>query len=524
MKKFSLYIIYCCLPLVFAACGDFLEEKSQNLAYVENVVDLDEILIGEGYWSVYTGTYTVDTTTCSSITWTQLTASMEKYFPYIHLMDDDVAEYLYGAPPSTTEKNYLRMKGAHVHHWQADPLLDANNEEMEDKNWSKTWSRIAAMNSIIYQVEELRDGEEDQQLCDRVKGEALFLRAQYYFWMANLYGQPYCKTTASTDLCIPLKTTEEIEDKYFSRTTSEEVYEQMVTDLEEATRLLRGIEQSTKYRTNQTAAFVLLSRVHLYMENYEAAIACADSAIKNPEYELLDYNTRKSGSPVYVNSPEVIFTHGPNMMAILHAPKHEYQNYATTYTSSEDLLNCFAANDLRREAFFMERPAPCDGFRCIKTRLFEENVSDFLAIRLPEAYLNKAEALALLHRDAETIATIQELRSKRFQDAGTISESGDALINFIRDERRRELCFEGHRWFDLRRYAVNTVCPYEKEIRHVSMAYTAGAGVYQEGIYVLKPYSQDKAAYILPIPNYAIEFNEGLLFNETRPERELIVE
>lgn len=36
---------------------------------------------------------------------------------------------------------------------------------------------------------------------------------------------------------------------------------------------------------------------------------------------------------------------------------------------------------------------------------------------------------------------------------------GEDLVNLIRDERRRELCFEGHRWFDLRRYAVNPKYP-----------------------------------------------------------------
>ena len=38
----------------------------------------------------------------------------------------------------------------------------------------------------------------------------------------------------------------------------------------------------------------------------------------------------------------------------------------------------------------------------------------------------------------------------------TISE-GEQLVSFIRDERRRELCFENHRWFDLRRYGMEEI-------------------------------------------------------------------
>ena len=529
MKTRFLPLALVCGLLSFStACSDFLEERSQNMAYVENVVDLDELLIGEGYWSTWGGNYEMDLGNSSNIsTWSSLTLSgSDVFFPYVHLMDDDVAEYRYGGNMGNSERNYIRMYAAHLHHWQPDPFLDSNNEEIEDENWSTVWGRIAAMNSIIYQVGELRDGEEDQELCDRVAGEARFLRAQYYFWLANLYGQPYRKATASTDLCIPLKTTEDIEDRYFSRNTSEEVYGQMVEDLQEATNLLRGITQSTKYRTNQTAAFVLLSRVHLFMENYEEAIACADSALANTSYRLEDYSEYPDGNALYTDSREVIFSHAPNIMAILHAPVYTVNNnplYTSCYTSSDDLMACFEDDDLRLNAFFVERESPGSGWRCVKNHEYEESVSDIMAIRLPEAYLNKAEAQALLGRDAEAIATIQELRTNRFESPSAISLSGEELVNFIRDERRRELCFEGHRWFDLRRYAVNSVYPFEKEIRHESLGYDGNA-TYIEGYYVLNPYSQDAAAYVLPIPNYAIEFNEGLLTNEVRPAREMIVE
>ena len=528
MKKEILYIgLLCGFLLGFSACGDFLEEHSQNMAYVKSVTDLDEILIGEGYWPSNVNMY-LDTTYDDVITgWGQVTANMKTFFPYIHLMDDDVSEYLYGNGGGNSEKNYPRLKAAHVHHWQSDPFLNAENVEIKDENWSTVWRRIAAMNSVIYQLDLVRKQGDDPQICNRVEGEARFLRAQYYFFLANLYGRPYCKATATTDLCIPLKTSEDIYMDYFARATSSAVYGQMVEDLQRATVLLRGTEQTTKYRTNQTAAFILLSRVHLFMENYEAAIACADSALANREYRLRDLNEYTGGSAVYVNSPEVVFTHSQNMMAVLHGPVYARGKYASSFTSSDDLIRSFDGKDLRLKAFFMQRSALGDGYRCVKTRLIDEGVSDILAIRIPEAYLNKAEAQALLGLDAEAINTVNELRSKRFatENLSAITENGEALVNFIRDERRRELCYEGHRWFDLRRYAVNSVHPFEKEIRHVSYAYTEGSNeVYSAGTYVLKPYSQDMAAYILPIPKYAIEYNEGLLTNEIRPEREMIVE
>lgn len=94
--------------------------------------------------------------------------------------------------------------------------------------------------------------------------------------------------------------------------------------------------------------------------------------------------------------------------------------------------------------------------------------SDIGTIRLAEVYLNKAEALAMQDRDEEAAAVLKELRDKRFI-TGTnheITETGKELIDKIRWERRWELCFEGHRWFDLRRYAVSPKYADSKEIRH----------------------------------------------------------
>lgn len=516
--------------LACVACGDFLEERSQNMAYVENVSDLDELLIGEAYLS---GGLTMDSIDADLISnWASIlsVSSVNRvYFPYIHILDDDSEEYVSGGYMGTAEKNYLRMKGERLHTWQADPFYDSEMLEIKDLNWSDYYKRIAALNSIIFQVGELRGGEDDKDLCNRVEGEAYFLRAQCYFWLANLYARPYCKATADTDPCIPLKTSEVVEDRYFARDPMADVYGQMVEDLQHAITSLRGIPQTTKYRTNQAAAFALLSRVYLYMEEYEQAIACADSVLKK-DYKLLDLNDYKRGnSAVYVNSPETIFTHGPNIMAIIHAPAIRYTSaiYRTsTFTSSSDLMECFDATDLRRTAFFIQRASPAEGYRCVKMRFDIDEVSDIMAIRLPEVYLNKAEAQALAGMDDQARITIQELRAKRFRaaDLNPVTESGEALVNFIRDERRRELCYEGHRWFDLRRYAVNSVYPFTKSIEHVSLEVVNNTQITVRGKYVLKPYPEDIAAYMLPIPSSAIDFNNGMLVNEVRNNREIINE
>ena len=79
----------------------------------------------------------------------------------------------------------------------------------------------------------------------------------------------------------------------------------------------------------------------------------------------------------------------------------------------------------------------------------------------------------------------------------------DELLQFYKDERRRELCFEGHRWFDLRRYG----CP---ELKHVW---------YDESGEAIEYTLREKdPGYTLLIPQEAFTQNPSLVQNETRNE------
>ena len=79
-------------------------------------------------------------------------------------------------------------------------------------------------------------------------------------------------------------------------------------------------------------------------------------------------------------------------------------------------------------------------------------------------------------------------------------------MNFIREERRRELCFEGQRWFDLRRYGMPRF-----ERRWVELGVNLGKYVMEEG----------DAAYTLPIPVNVIERNSALTQNKLTTEKTL---
>ena len=144
--------------------------------------------------------------------------------------------------------------------------------------------------------------------------------------------------------------------------------------------------------------------------------------------------------------------------------------------------------------------------------------SEFL-LRLPEVYLNKAEALIMLGRTEEAVEVLRALREKRLVEGtmDVIPSNQKDLVDFVRLERRLELCGEGHRWFDLRRYAIHPTFPEEKEIIHEYVNQSARIGYYR-----LAPYSENSGNWVWPIPEYAITFNDGTLVANERDGAPLV--
>jgi len=148
-------------------------------------------------------------------------------------------------------------------------------------------------------------------------------------------------------------------------------------------------------------------------------------------------------------------------------------------SASADLIECYTQNDLRRQ-FFLTEVEYTEYYDCNKYVKQEAtnnaNVSDNFMFRTAEAWLNLAEAYACMggeNNEQEARTALDRLRQHRIETSHyeATALSGDALIEEIRAERRRELCFEGHRWFDLRRYTVSEKAPFTGSIRNTYSEY-----------------------------------------------------
>ena len=500
------YLILILCVLLFNSCGKFLEEFSQDLAYAESCADLDEILIGNGYMEQPEG-------------FAKASIYGNGYYPYIHVMDDDVIMTVFKKDGITDLINEM-VPYKNFYDWSDQLTINPKtDEEWEDKDWEKMYSHIAYLNVIIAHVKKF--SHDSVETRNRVEGEARFLRGAYYYLLTNLYANPYVKESASSDMGVPLNLTEDIVDEYYKRNSMEECYRVIVEDLKVAADKLKGVTQPTIYRVNELAARILLSRVYLYMGEWQLALDECQKALALEGVELMDlksFQGREKERYVLDNkNPEIVFTQGYSATNTF----YDQMSYfcICTFGGSEDLISLYnrfeeqQIKDLRLDAFF-----EVIGDEQYKMSKVGEKVYDCFVIRSAELYLNKAEAEAMLDK-AEAIQTIKTLLNNRFE--GGIPDidglSGKDLVSFIRDERRRELCFEAHRWFDLRRYAVSPKYPEKKSIRHT--AYDIKGKL--EGDYVLKPYGEDPA-WVLPIPGYEIVYNQGnLVDNPQRVDREL---
>lgn len=485
------------IMLTTSGCKKFLAGYSQNRNFLQSTSDLEEILLGQGYM----------------------------IFPppfYVHQLDDDAERN-----PSTdlfTVGNSPVFKYFGVTFWQEQPYVNNQGKAFEDPYFTYIYRSIAALNTILHDIPKMRSNGEPEDQLQRISGEAHFLRAWNYFNLNNVYGKPYNAATAAADYSVPLKTDPAIEDKRFSRNKVKEVFDLIVSDLLTAEKELENFKDRGGVRPETVTVQALLSRVYLYMADYEKANNYADKVISTGKYRVWDLNNFPQGAYFsHRSSPEIIFCFplpGSSELSGMMNPSNT-SGSPDNFMVSADLRSSYTENDLRLSVFFQKAPAGEVLYR--KTPYLLNDIREDLLFRFSEILLNKAEALAALGRNEEAAATIQDLRKRRFkpEQLTAVTQTGAALVKFIREERRRELCFECHRWMDLRRYAVNPDFPFEKSIRHISYAYTL-TGRVVEGYYELKPYSQDKAAWLLPLPKSEIELSQGELQNEQRPKRQLI--
>lgn len=449
--------------LMLGSCSDFLEEKSQDLRIPKSVVEYKELIFGE----------------C-------LDKEMNLN-SYLDVMSDDVTERF--TPHSSVSGDY-RIKHWAYYTWQHDPEMGKGNVYTSDDAWKEYYSRILLCNILTNKLEEM-EGKPEEKMD--IEAEACFVKAYSYFMLANIYGQPYVdENSAKNDKCVPLNYETGVVDKIFKRASVAEVYEEIEKNILRSIKLFKasGLEK-TIFRPNLDAAYLLASRVFLFQKKNEKAKNYADTLIMHKGDRVHDMNQGVKQPYFSKHNTEILFSFG-----------HYYNSgfeagVKAQFGPSDKLLESFDDGDLRRTELFDQYDAP--------RKWYEDADAYGISFRITEAYLNRAEACVEMNSMGNVKSDIETIRKNRMPDYAIEVNSQDEARAIVRKERRCELCFEGFRWFDLRRWG-------RPEIKH-SFSDEDGKNTI---VYTLNANSK---AYTLPVPKNIIDRNPTLDDNE-RPERD----
>lgn len=490
------------------ACGNFLEPKSKSEFVPKEISALNELLLGQAY----------PTTDVSNLN------------IFLGVLDDDVDMSKYNVFPEGLHLDIYHS----VFTWQPDIYDRFESAQLSEADYNlyrPYYAKIRGANAVLDYLHTVTGTPED---INNVHAQALTLRAFYYFQLVNIFGHPYGDNKEA--LGVPLKLTSQVEEFLPNRATVFEVYNQIIEDLLLAESLYLQLPQNihwkANYRTSLPLVQLLLSRVYLYTEQWESAKSYAKKVIDNKQFSLVDLNAMPEDKQYMVfhqyDCPETIWGYGDikDFVTGWNALKSDNSQGQPTYCifkASDDLLNSFEKGDLRKTYYFIPEKEATAGQHTLqafgKVEVGEESklpLNGFKfarSFRLSEAYLNYAEANAMLYKERAEAAALSEaqeslktLRLNRMssEEKATVEITNpDELITFVRAERRRELCFESHRWFDLRRYGM-------PEITHRWYSETG-----------VKTYTltHKDPAYTLALPTSALKAHPEMVQNPLPPKR-----
>jgi hypothetical protein len=352
------------------------------------------------------------------------------------------------------------------------------NDAYATNGWTGGYRSIYAVNYFLQQIA-INTGKTTPALEAQYIGEAKYIRALVYFHLVNLYAQPYNFTADASHLGVPIQLTAPNAVSAFdpsqnlARSTVKQVYDQIEKDLTEA---LSGLPETytTAFdktgRATKDAARALLSRMYLYKADYTNAAKYSGDIITGNRHALNSSPATPFASTSYQTS-ESIFSIAMNTSDNPNTNNALGQHYGSTNRADITVTpyaridsTQFRSKDRRRTLLLTPNTYPAAA-ALVYTRKYSNASFDYVPIhRYSEVLLNRAEALAQLSSGVsdDAVALLNTVRSRSVPNIPAYPAytavgfaNKQALIDAILFERRLELAFEGHRYYDLLRYKRN---------------------------------------------------------------------
>lgn len=494
LKLHLKFIAFSIMLLALSSCGkDFLEldpeHSSTNTSFFNTAAQMEQAVIG------------------SYVPLRDLT-NLE-YWVFAEMRSDNTAFQYYNQDRGLENRDLVEYF-----------LIPASAVDPLETFWQKSYTGIARANTVLDNIDNVPDLDEGQR--EQYIGEARFLRAFYYFNLVQQFGGVPLELTSVTS---PDNAQSE------GRASREEVFNSIIEDVSIASTNLPIVGNANGGRATSGAAKTLLAKAHMAQGNFSEA----ESVLR----EINEYSLLQGGPNVYrdifdpnnADNSEIIFSvqylgseeglgsnflyqFAPNTSGNLVTgdPQMPTLGAANGWNQpTQDMINAYEEGDLRKGASlelgftdedgnFVEEPYVSKynfGFE-----LSGSTNVNFPTLRYADVLLMLAESLNEQGYVAsgEAFDLVNQVRNRAGLEDISSSEASnqEELRDAIFQERRVELAFENHRWYDLLR---------REDVVEIMSEHGVEQAEIRGDIVPSGAYEITQNALLLPIPQREITLN-----------------
>lgn len=337
--------------------------------------------------------------------------------------------------------------------WNKDILV--NNSFIRDL-WLQAYETINITNNTLAALDVIEDDAQREE----VEGQAKLLRGISYFELVRYFGRDWADGNPADNPGVPLilEPTEDFENQDVPRSSVEDVYTQILADLNDAKDLLpeTAVLDDT-YLGDTYVASAYLSRVYLQQREYEDAGLEADRVIASGNYDL---------TPLYEDAFNNSSNSTEDVFAIQRSDQDGGNDMNTFYAGSQfsgredielggyfDLFEgLFDAEDDVRDDFYHIGASFGGALTSKWTNFRNGNIN---IVRLAEMYLTRGEASFRTGTDIGGVAPEDDFNVVRERAGQEPIAFDDIDEDYMFFERYIELAFEGHLLHDTKRFERN---------------------------------------------------------------------
>lgn len=349
---------------------------------------------------------------------------------------------------------------------QLDNLTVSATNSVIATSWSQFYAIVGSATNVIENVKLMDSSLIDDATRAQIIADAKFARAWVLFDIVKYWGD-----APMTLQLIPSITVDNI-DKWYpimypSRTSEEEIYAQIISDLDENTIKNLPSKSAGAFCGTQGAAYGLLAKVYATMgkkseRDYSKVVDMCDNVIKQgyslvPDFESLwTVDGKFSSESIF----ELYFSDTAEQhnwaywVLLTDVSGDVVVSWRRYCTPTQDLVAKFdKEKDVRYKSSIYWTAVPYDTYWPAKNYplayKIRQKESDIILLRLADILLLKAEALVELNKPKEALMIVNDIRNRAGLSGLSLSLSVAEARLAVENERQLELLFEGQRWWDL---------------------------------------------------------------------------